>query len=185
MTTWRQVIPILEGRSEARANARTSEADRLAKVDALYYAVCRAKASTFRLRIFDRCPMARHAGGRRGGATEGLDSADCDPINAAHLTSLLFVPLESYRSAAGAVAQMGERCNRTAEVRGSIPLSSTKSSLSCPDASAAVARAPTSHWRWSGRADVADGGMSWRRRNHAAEERGPSARAVVTGPPPS
>jgi hypothetical protein len=25
----------------------------------------------------------------------------------------------------GAVAQMGERCNRTAEVRGSIPLSST------------------------------------------------------------
>ena len=26
---------------------------------------------------------------------------------------------------AGAVAQMGERCNRTAEVRGSIPLSST------------------------------------------------------------
>ncbi len=27
---------------------------------------------------------------------------------------------------AGAVAQMGERCNRTAEVRGSIPLSSTK-----------------------------------------------------------
>src|SRR5262245_24602533 len=27
----------------------------------------------------------------------------------------------------GAVAQMGERCNRTAEVRGSIPLGSTKS----------------------------------------------------------
>ena len=27
---------------------------------------------------------------------------------------------------AGAVAQMGERCNRTAEVRGSIPLSSTR-----------------------------------------------------------
>ena len=26
----------------------------------------------------------------------------------------------------GAVAQMGERCNRTAEVRGSNPLSSTK-----------------------------------------------------------
>lgn len=26
----------------------------------------------------------------------------------------------------GAVAQMGERCNRTAEVRGSIPLGSTK-----------------------------------------------------------
>ena len=124
------MIPILEGRSEARANARTSEADRLAKVDALYYAVCRAKASTFRLRILDRCPMARHAGGRRAGATEGLDSADCDPINAAHLTSLLFVPLESYRSAAGAVAQMGERCNRTAEVRGSIPLSSTNSPFS-------------------------------------------------------
>ncbi len=31
----------------------------------------------------------------------------------------------------GAVAQMGERCNRTAEVRGSIPLSST-SPGSCP-----------------------------------------------------
>ncbi len=30
-----------------------------------------------------------------------------------------------YRPCAGDVAQMGERCNRTAEVRGSIPLSST------------------------------------------------------------
>jgi hypothetical protein len=30
----------------------------------------------------------------------------------------------------GAVAQMGERCNRTAEVRGSIPLSSTRKSWS-------------------------------------------------------
>ena len=30
-----------------------------------------------------------------------------------------------YRPGRGAVAQMGERCNRTAEVRGSIPLSST------------------------------------------------------------
>ena len=29
-------------------------------------------------------------------------------------------------TALGAVAQMGERCNRTAEVRGSIPLGSTK-----------------------------------------------------------
>ena len=29
----------------------------------------------------------------------------------------------------GAVAQMGERCNRTAEVRGSIPLSSTSPNL--------------------------------------------------------
>ena len=29
----------------------------------------------------------------------------------------------------GAVAQMGERCNRTAEVRGSIPLSSTSLKL--------------------------------------------------------
>src|SRR5690348_4322746 len=32
-------------------------------------------------------------------------------------------PLPGWRR--GAVAQMGERCNRTAEVRGSIPLSST------------------------------------------------------------
>ena len=38
----------------------------------------------------------------------------------------------------GAVAQLGERCNRTAEVRGSIPLSSTEGSqvlnrqLKCP-----------------------------------------------------
>ena len=31
----------------------------------------------------------------------------------------------------GAVAQMGERCNRTAEVRGSIPLSSTSRSKPC------------------------------------------------------
>ena len=31
-------------------------------------------------------------------------------------------------SGLGAVAQMGERCNRTAEVRGSIPLSSTSQS---------------------------------------------------------
>ena len=33
------------------------------------------------------------------------------------------------RGAGGAVAQMGERCNRTAEVRGSIPLSSTSPPL--------------------------------------------------------
>src|ERR1700693_1923679 len=34
----------------------------------------------------------------------------------------------------GAVAQLGERCNRTAEVRGSIPLSSTafRKLISCP-----------------------------------------------------
>jgi hypothetical protein len=36
----------------------------------------------------------------------------------------------------GAVAQLGERCNRTAEVRGSIPLSSMASSrdatIVCP-----------------------------------------------------
>ena len=32
----------------------------------------------------------------------------------------------------GAVAQMGERCNRTAEVRGSIPLGSTTQSSSLP-----------------------------------------------------
>ena len=40
-----------------------------------------------------------------------LDNPLARPLNAAHLT--------------GAVAQMGERCNRTAEVRGSIPLGST------------------------------------------------------------
>ena len=32
----------------------------------------------------------------------------------------------------GAVAQLGERCNRTAEVRGSIPLSSTAKIQRCP-----------------------------------------------------
>ena len=32
---------------------------------------------------------------------------------------------ESNLNADGAVAQLGERCNRTAEVRGSIPLGST------------------------------------------------------------
>ena len=31
----------------------------------------------------------------------------------------------AYGQPRGAVAQMGERCNRTAEVRGSIPLGST------------------------------------------------------------
>ena len=34
-----------------------------------------------------------------------------------------------FRLGRGAVAQMGERCNRTAEVRGSIPLSSTSRQL--------------------------------------------------------
>ena len=49
----------------------------------------------------------------------------------------------------GAVAQMGERCNRTAEVRGSIPLSSTS-----PAVDNSITHAPTnagsaalvSHW---------------------------------------
>ena len=36
--------------------------------------------------------------------------------------------LKSRSRRAGAVAQMGERCNRTAEVSGSIPLSSTSPS---------------------------------------------------------
>ena len=36
------------------------------------------------------------------------------------------------RGLAGAVAQMGERCNRTAEASGSIPLSSTKLILAVP-----------------------------------------------------
>jgi hypothetical protein len=40
-----------------------------------------------------------------------LDKIRGGPLNAAELP--------------GAVAQMGERCNRTAEVRGSIPLGST------------------------------------------------------------
>jgi hypothetical protein len=42
------------------------------------------------------------------------------------------------RRAPGAVAQMGERCNRTAEVRGSIPLGSTNSSI-WPDAASVTA----------------------------------------------
>ncbi|VVS97073.1 hypothetical protein SPHINGO361_100162 [Sphingomonas sp. EC-HK361] len=33
--------------------------------------------------------------------------------------------LPGFAGPGGAVAQMGERCNRTAEVRGSIPLGST------------------------------------------------------------
>ena len=44
--------------------------------------------------------------------------AHCAP----RLAQLLGAP---YADRRGAVAQMGERCNRTAEVRGSIPLSST------------------------------------------------------------
>src|SRR5690348_4947400 len=42
----------------------------------------------------------------------------------------------------GAVAQMGERCNRTAEVRGSIPLGST-SGLTRPVAKTPVSRHPS------------------------------------------
>jgi hypothetical protein len=49
--------------------------------------------------------------------------AHCAP----RLARLLGAP---YADRRGAVAQMGERCNRTAEVRGSIPLSST--SLGAP-----------------------------------------------------
>ena len=37
-------------------------------------------------------------------------------------------PRHLYGTSTGAVAQMGERCNRTAEVRGSIPLGSTNKS---------------------------------------------------------
>ena len=48
---------------------------------------------------------------------------DCQPLNSRCNPS---GPSLSERLAGrGAVAQMGERCNRTAEVRGSIPLSST------------------------------------------------------------
>src|SRR5690606_21893254 len=41
-------------------------------------------------------------------------------------TRLLNATSHAPACASGAVAQMGERCNRTAEVRGSIPLGSTK-----------------------------------------------------------
>ena len=53
--------------------------------------------------------------------------ADClpPPIDRPKPGSLKLPPLGSMEST-GAVAQMGERCNRTAEVRGSNPLSSTK-----------------------------------------------------------
>ena len=52
-----------------------------------------------------------------------LDRGGRPPLNGAHPTRGLHPPPETV----GAVAQMGERCNRTAEVRGSIPLSSTNS----------------------------------------------------------
>ena len=51
--------------------------------------------------------------GVEAAATSRVDGTDAAP----------YTPRRS-----GAVAQMGERCNRTAEVRGSIPLSSTKHS---------------------------------------------------------
>ena len=41
------------------------------------------------------------------------------------LQTPLRASLPGFAGPGGAVAQMGERCNRTAEVRGSIPLGST------------------------------------------------------------
>jgi hypothetical protein len=43
----------------------------------------------------------------------------------------------------GAVAQMGERCNRTAEVRGSNPLSSTKTRLMVSGADTRAIKVPS------------------------------------------
>jgi hypothetical protein len=68
----------------------------------------------------------RDGGGRSGPKDERQDASD-------ELRKLSEGTLREGGSAAigplagrsGAVAQMGERCNRTAEVRGSIPLSST------------------------------------------------------------
>jgi hypothetical protein len=51
-----------------------------------------------------------------------LDTAAAGPVNG----RLLRMPAVFPRRPAGAVAQLGERRNRTAEVRGSNPLSSTK-----------------------------------------------------------
>ena len=50
-------------------------------------------------------------------------------------------PRPKHRLRNGAVAQMGERCNRTAEVRGSIPLSSTRKSAHSPRPCASIIHA--------------------------------------------
>ncbi len=46
------------------------------------------------------------------------------PLTGVALTGTFPVLHGGYFGHVGAVAQLGERCNRTAEVRGSIPLSS-------------------------------------------------------------
>ena len=56
----------------------------------------------------------------------GRFSAARRPIDRPKPGSLKACRRLARRESAGAVAQMGERCNRTAEVRGSNPLSSTK-----------------------------------------------------------
>ena len=60
--------------------------------------------------------------GRRSAAT-------CCMGGGVSLRATLRSGLGPQAGAGGAVAQMGERCNRTAEVRGSIPLSSTTAQL--------------------------------------------------------
>ena len=59
---------------------------------------------------------------RRPAGSAGLELPNSSPTPA-----FLDKPATPHLNGAtlGAVAQMGERCNRTAEVRGSIPLSST------------------------------------------------------------
>ena len=63
--------------------------------------------------------LDRAAGNPSGGSAEAAHQPRREPIDSAPPPDL------KGRLLAGAVAQMGERCNRTAEVRGSNPLSST------------------------------------------------------------
>ena len=58
----------------------------------------------------------------------------------------------------GVVAQMGERCNRTAEVRGSNPLSSQKGNLG-PPTDEVTRSGPCSPCRDSGKAAEGNSGM--------------------------
>ena len=64
-----------------------------------------------------------------------LDSPEPPTVNGADLAPAAFAPEDKATRKTGAVAQLGERRVRNAEVRGSIPLISTIRSLS-----------PSTHW---------------------------------------
>jgi hypothetical protein len=64
-----------------------------------------------------------------GSETGILDTVRTSPVNGGHVARQ---PANTSAGSAGAVAQLGERRNRTAEVRGSNPLGSTKETIGFP-----------------------------------------------------